>query len=358
MIRCPVELGGEHPSKIIRCNIWGEIEVDALARAIIDTWAFQRLHYIRQTGMVYKVFPTARTTRFENAIGAYHVSRMILNRLVVVQPDLFLDSEAPHHLIAVASLCKNLGMGPFGHVFDTYLRSSSPGEDDDPWVDHDYRACVILERIVGDVTFPYRLEKNDISFIQALLCPDRFMHHAVREWFACIVHDRHDVIDAGKIDYLMRDTASTGMQRGFNIDRIINGMRVIDGRLCFCERVCDDLRMFLWAKANMFDTVYRHPKVMEFEAWVIIMLARDERLAVLPLDYDRFITLTDDSFLAAWITTPSWRSIETRVVPSPPKMPDAASTTKSYLNGRVWVYPRKNPSRCHVRDVRLKGWWD
>lgn len=349
MIRCPVELGGEHPSKIIRCNVWGEIEVDGLARAIIDTWAFQRLHYIRQTGMVYKVFPTARTTRFENAVGAYHVARTILNRLLVAQPGLF-DGETPYHLIAIASLCKNLGVGPFGHVFDTYLRSTAR-EEEDPWISHDYRACIVLERIVSDMTFPYRLDKNDLSFIQALVCPDKFMHHSIREWFACIVNDRHDVVDAGRIDYLMRDTMSTGMQRGFNIDRIINGMRVIDGRLCFCERVCDDLRMFMWARSNMFDNVYRHPKVMEFEAWVIIMLARDDRLAV-PLDYDRFISLTDDSFLGVWMHTASWRSIETRVVPSPPRVPDPPIGHKNYLTGRVWVYPRKNPTRCHVIDIR------
>ena len=46
-------------SKHFRCSIWGEIHVSPVALQIIDSWEFQRLHYIRQTGFSYKVFPSS-----------------------------------------------------------------------------------------------------------------------------------------------------------------------------------------------------------------------------------------------------------------------------------------------------------
>ena len=42
--------------KEIQCSVWGVIRVSELALSIIDTFIFQRLHYIKQTGLAYKVF--------------------------------------------------------------------------------------------------------------------------------------------------------------------------------------------------------------------------------------------------------------------------------------------------------------
>ena len=67
--------------KNFRCSIWGDIEVSQLALSIIDTWEFQRLHYIKQTSLAYKVFPTATSSRFEHSLGVYHITKVIIEHL-------------------------------------------------------------------------------------------------------------------------------------------------------------------------------------------------------------------------------------------------------------------------------------
>ena len=46
-------------------NIHSYIEVDPIARQIIDTEEFQRLRRIHQGGVLLYVFPTANHSRFE-----------------------------------------------------------------------------------------------------------------------------------------------------------------------------------------------------------------------------------------------------------------------------------------------------
>ena len=72
--------------KKFHCSVWGDVTVSPLALSVIDTWEFQRMHYIRQTGFAYKVFSTATSSRFEHSIGVYHITRFILRSLEVSLP--------------------------------------------------------------------------------------------------------------------------------------------------------------------------------------------------------------------------------------------------------------------------------
>ena len=55
--------------------IHGNIQVDEVAKKIIDTPEFQRLRNIKQLGCCNYVFPSAVHTRFEHSIGVYHLSK-------------------------------------------------------------------------------------------------------------------------------------------------------------------------------------------------------------------------------------------------------------------------------------------
>ena len=64
--------------EIIRDPLWNNIRVDAFTMRLVDTPAFQRLRYVRQLGLAYLVYPGATHTRFEHALGAYHLARRAL----------------------------------------------------------------------------------------------------------------------------------------------------------------------------------------------------------------------------------------------------------------------------------------
>ncbi|MCU0633510.1 MAG: hypothetical protein MUE41_01450, partial [Gemmatimonadaceae bacterium] len=60
--------------EIIRDPIWNNIPLDPRAVALIDTSVVQRLRYVRQLGLAYLVYPGASHSRFEHAVGAYHLA--------------------------------------------------------------------------------------------------------------------------------------------------------------------------------------------------------------------------------------------------------------------------------------------
>ena len=65
----------------IRDPLWNNIRVDATAERLLDTSVVQRLRYVRQLGLAHLVYPGATHSRFEHALGAYHLARRTLARL-------------------------------------------------------------------------------------------------------------------------------------------------------------------------------------------------------------------------------------------------------------------------------------
>ena len=74
------KLGGGPPARlpdfeIIRDPLWDNIRLDRPALLTLDTPTVQRLRYMRQVGHAFLVYPGATHTRFEHALGAYHLTR-------------------------------------------------------------------------------------------------------------------------------------------------------------------------------------------------------------------------------------------------------------------------------------------
>ncbi|HVZ47265.1 MAG TPA: hypothetical protein VG916_00650, partial [Gemmatimonadaceae bacterium] len=62
----------------VRDPLWGSITVDPVAARLLDTAPVQRLRYVRQLGLAHLVYPGATHSRFEHALGAYHLARRAL----------------------------------------------------------------------------------------------------------------------------------------------------------------------------------------------------------------------------------------------------------------------------------------
>ncbi|MFB3112736.1 MAG: HD domain-containing protein, partial [Gemmatimonadales bacterium] len=59
--------------KVIRDPLWNNIQIDSLALPVLDSEPMQRLRYIKQLGHAFLVYPAANHTRFEHAVGTYHL---------------------------------------------------------------------------------------------------------------------------------------------------------------------------------------------------------------------------------------------------------------------------------------------
>src|SRR6201995_1611701 len=103
--------------EIIRDPLWNNIRLDPLSFELIDTPAFQRLRYVRQLGHAFLVYPGATHTRFEPALGAYHLAR---RALITVEERGNLRGIAPSQCLAVrmAALLHDIGHYPFSHALE------------------------------------------------------------------------------------------------------------------------------------------------------------------------------------------------------------------------------------------------
>src|SRR5688500_15199920 len=102
---------------IIRDPLWNNVRVDDLAMELIDTPAFQRLRYVRQLGWVYLVYPGATHTRFEHAVGAYHLARRAL-ALLEERGDIDRSMAEECQIVRVAALLHDIGHYPYSHALE------------------------------------------------------------------------------------------------------------------------------------------------------------------------------------------------------------------------------------------------
>src|SRR5450759_1579873 len=100
---------------VIRDPLHNNIRLDTLARELIETPAFQRLRYVRQLGLAFLVYPGATPTRFEHALGTYHLARRSL-ALLGEEGGLSRVLADECAIVTAAALLHDLGHYPFSHA--------------------------------------------------------------------------------------------------------------------------------------------------------------------------------------------------------------------------------------------------
>ncbi len=154
----------------------GAVEIGAYL-PIIDSPEFQRLRDCRQLGLNDLVFPGARHTRFEHALGTLQKTR----NLVQIQR---LSNDDQRHLELFA-LLHDIGHGPFSHQIEPVLQQN-----------HHDRGRIIIQRLAPQIR-------------QCNADPERILQMLDGEDpLAVWVADRN--LGADKLDYLQRDAFHIG----------------------------------------------------------------------------------------------------------------------------------------------------
>ena len=263
--------------EVVRDPLWNNIRLDPAALAVVDTPAVQRLRYVRQLGHAFLVYPGATHSRFEHALGAYHLARRALSQLEDAGDARLTPGDRT--TLTLAALLHDIGHYPFSHALEEagLLRHEAVAER--------HLARGELAERLGEVGAP-------TAQLLALI------RGGGREPLAGLVAGS---LDVDKLDYLSRDAWMCGVPYGvIDVDRLLMSLTVAggpDGRptLALHEKGLAALESLLFAKYEMYRNVYWHHAVRSATA-MFKRLVRDA-IAAGRLSADQVAVATDDGLI-------------------------------------------------------------
>ena len=280
--------------KLIYDPIHSYIKFSGNCIKIIDSITFKRLQSIKQLGACYYVFPGATHNRFEHSLGVAHLSEKMIINLKNNQPELKItDKEI--ELIKIAALCHDLGHGPFSHAFDRELLpiilKDSYNEVEH---DHEIRSGMLVEYIVK--TEELDITDEELIFIKTCINPNKDLISKIERPFLYeIVANPFNGIDVDKFDYIKRDNYNLGLDYSFNSDRLISEARVINGHICFPEKLAESIFQMFQNRYILHRQIYNHPVVKSIEYMIVDSLIKSEGVLKLSekIFDETFINITD-----------------------------------------------------------------
>lgn len=232
--------------EVIRDPLWNNIRVDSLALGVLDSEPFQRLRYVRQLGHAFLVYPGATHTRFEHALGAYHLARRTL--ALLGERDALDGVPADDvTLVPLAALLHDIGHYPFSHGLE---EAGLPSHEE-------------LAR--EHLRHPELVAALDGTGIPSIA--DRVFALIRGASPSALQGLISGSLDLDKLEYLTRDARMCGVPYGtVDVDRLIHSIALVatsDGgrEVGVREKGVSALESLLFAKYQMYRNVYWHHAV-------------------------------------------------------------------------------------------------
>lgn len=252
--------------EVVRDPLWNNIRLEPQALAVLDTPAVQRLRYVRQLGHAFLVYPGATHTRFEHALGAYHLARRAVAELGAVESEEGLT-------IRLAVLLHDIGHYPFSHALE---EAGLPH--------HEILAARHLR--AGGGALATTLERFGVSAERLL----QLIQGTSSSRLAGLVSGP---IDVDKLDYLSRDATMCGVPYGvIDVDRLLTSLTLGGEQLGLHPKGFAALESLLFAKYQMYRNVYWHHAVRSATAMFKRLVRR--AIAAKRVSPDEIAVATDD----------------------------------------------------------------
>lgn len=232
--------------EIIRDPLWDNIELDATMMAVVDTAPMQRLRYVRQLGHAFLVYPGATHTRFEHALGAYHLTGRAL-AILGRRGELDGIPASERQAVLLAALLHDIGHYPFSH-----------GLEEAGFAHHEELGVARLR--TGELR----------TVLDGLGGPDLISE------VGALIQGRSKnplqglisgTLDLDKVDYLSRDARGCGVSYGtLDVDRMLATLTLVrneEGLLevGILDKGISALETMLFGKYQMYRNVYWHHAV-------------------------------------------------------------------------------------------------
>ena len=265
----------------LRDPLWNNIRVDELTLELVDTEVFQRLRYVRQLGLAYLVYPGATHSRFEHALGTYHLARNTLSLLAESDSEHRVEPEE-ESIVRAAALLHDVGHYPFSHALEE-IGQLHHEDVARPLITTGVVAAILERGISRDA--PERvfslIRGTSDSAVQGLISGS---------------------LDLDKIEYLKRDAFMCGVPYGeIDVHRLTQSMLIVSNpetgkaTLGVREKGLSALESLLFAKYQMYRNVYWHHAVRSATAMYKRLV--EDALRSHALDPELLPTLTDEGLI-------------------------------------------------------------
>ncbi|CAK8532902.1 unnamed protein product [Lathyrus sativus] len=259
--------------KHVHDNVHGNIFIDSLCLKFIDTEQFQRLRELKQLGFTHLVYPGAVHSRFEHSLGVYWIAGQSVEKLNSYQGmELGID-KFDMQTVKLAGLLHDVGHGPFSHLFE---REFLPQVNSGSHWSHEQMSVNMVDYIVEEHNID--IESQMLKRVkEMILASSEFSlprSSSEKSFLYDIVANGRNGIDVDKFDYIARDCRACGLGCNFEFQRLMETMRVLDDEICYRAKDYLTIHKLFATRADLYRTVYTHPKVKAIELMVVDALVQ------------------------------------------------------------------------------------
>ncbi|KGG13030.1 MULTISPECIES: HD domain-containing protein [Prochlorococcus] len=224
------------------------IPEEGMVLELIDSAPFQRLRKIRQLGPASLTFHGAESSRFTHSLGVFHIARRAFNKLVDLDPKL----KNFRALLYGAALLHDIGHGPLSHTSEEMFH-----------IKHEHWTAKLIKE--------HRDIRNILdSFSRGLAYKIADIVEGKGISLKAISTLISSQLDCDRLDYLMRDSYSTGAQYGqLDLERILSALTLSpDGDLAIHPKGLLAVEHYLIVRNLMYRGIYNH-RLNEVCNWLL-----------------------------------------------------------------------------------------
>ncbi len=266
--------------EIVRDPLWNNIRVDTFTMRLVDSRVVQRLRYVRQLGLAYLVYPGATHSRFEHALGTYHLARRTLALLAERDSRVLQGDDAA--ITCAAAVLHDVGHYPFSHALEEI---GAPNHED-------IAAPLVTEGEVADI----------LASELGAASPGRVLDLIRGRSPSALQGLISGSLDLDKIEYLKRDALMCGVPYGeIDVDRLTHSLVLVPDpdtgapTVGVVEKGLAALESLLFAKYQMYRNVYWHHAVRSATAMYKRLVS--DALAAGVLRAESIVRFTDEGLL-------------------------------------------------------------
>ena len=235
----------------IRDAVWGEVPIDRAVRALLDTRAMERLKGMSQLGFTFAAFPRVRHTRFDHAIGVYHLTRLTLKK--ITDSGAYLETRDVQGALA-AALLLDAGRYPYSQAIEGIALPEAPTlkELSRRWIEHSEVAKVLLNEWDLEPRNVFRLVSRDENPPRNLTPTE----HLLRDIL-------FGSLDVDTLDCLVRDARGAKVPYGMvGVESLIEHLRIVGQEnraiLTVDEEGAGSLQSLVFSRYLLHYNVYGH----------------------------------------------------------------------------------------------------